>query len=101
MRAVAGSRPQDLGLCSVQLEPCIHLAASSTQLMIVFCSSSDAIHMWAETVTPDQQNQVGGVQHEKNWAENRPLRYTTHTISVGDDAEDPVRTYWRRPIKYV
>ena len=56
--------------------------------------------MLAETVTLHQQNEVGSVQQEKNWAENRP-RGTPHTISVEDDAEDPVRTYWRRLIKYV
>ena len=34
------------------------------------------IQTWAEAMTLDQQNQVGGVQQEKNWAKNRPLRYT-------------------------
>jgi len=50
--------------------------------------------MWAKTVTPDQQNQVGSVQQEQDRAKNGPHPCgTPHTIRVRRDAERPVRTH--------
>ena len=94
MRRSTGSRPQDLGLRGIQLQPVgthppgiINTVGGVLELqwrrrsaepvdLCVVC-----VQTWAKTVSPDQQNQVGSVQHEQDRAKNGPLRYTTHDQS--------------------
>ena len=99
-RSVSDHRISDLAVFNWSLLDRIQLATSSTQLAIVYCSSSDADSSQKPYVCVSSAYRCG-LRPWPSISKMRSAVYSRKRINAGDEADDPVCTYWCRPTRYV